>query len=167
MIFANVLDLGENSLFMLALIPFAKMTGLFLARAVLAKMGENARRAMMTTLAFSLVITALMIFTAKNTSGLTVLLIAALVVTINASNWFVISYLPLYFAHRNIVATLVGAFDFSTYVGAALMSGSLGDLLTSRGWSVLPVLWSILIAAALLLLMGGAGSCLARKGARR
>jgi len=167
MIFANVLDLGENSLFMLALIPFAKMTGLFLARAVLAKMGENARRAMMTTLAFSLVITALMIFTAKNTSGLTVLLIAALVVTINASNWFVISYLPLYFAHRNIVATLVGAFDFSTYVGAALMSGSLGDLLTSRGWSVLPVLWSILISAALLLLMGGAGSCLARKGARR
>jgi len=152
---------------MLALIPFAKMAGLFLARAVLAKMGENARRSMMTTLLFSLAVTALMLITAKNTSVITVLLIAALVVTINASNWFVISYLPLYFAHRNIVATLVGAFDFSTYVGAALMSGTLGDLLTSRGWTVLPLLWMMLIVIALLLLIGGAGNCLARKGARR
>jgi len=167
MIFSNVLALGENSLFMLALIPFAKMAGLFLARAVLAKMGENARRSMMTTLLFSLAVTALMLITAKNTSVITVLLIAALVVTINASNWFVISYLPLYFAHRNIVATLVGAFDFSTYVGAALMSGTLGDLLTSRGWTVLPLLWMMLIVIALLLLIGGAGNCLARKGARR
>ena len=101
------------------------------------------------------------------TSLLTVVLICLLIITINASNWFMISYLPLHFASRRIVATLVGVFDFSTYIGAAVMSGPLGDLLVNTGWKVLPLLWAALIAVSIALAFGGAGSCLYRKGKRR
>ena len=78
-----------------------------------------------------------------------------------------ISYLPLYFSGRNIVSTLVGTFDFSTYVGASLMSGVLGNLLARAGWIALPVLWLALSVSGLLLAFTGAGACLARRGEKR
>ena len=101
------------------------------------------------------------------TSPALVLLIAALIAVINASNWYMLSYLPFYFSSRNIVSTLVGTFDFSTYIGASIMSGMLGVLLMRFGWVALPLLWLLLSVMGLLLAVTGAGSCLRRKGARR
>jgi len=167
MIFTTVFELGESSLLLLAFIPFAKLAGLFLARAVLAKTSDDPRRSILMTLSLSLAISLLLTATSSSTSFFTVLLIAALIAAINASNWFMISYLPLYFSSRNIVATLVGAFDFCTYIGAALVSGKLGGLLIIHGWRILPVIWLVLVTLSLLLAFGGAGSCLARKGMRR
>ena len=92
----------------------------------------------------------------NRTSIVTVLLIAALIAVINASNWYMISYLPMYFAKRNIVSTLVGTFDFSTYVGASLMSGTLGSLLTRFGWIALPSCWMALTVLGLVLSVLGA-----------
>lgn len=65
------------------------------------------------------------------------------------------------------MATLVGVFDFSTYIGASLMSGALGGLLNRAGWIALPAAWLGLAALGLLLALTGAGGCLARKGAQR
>ena len=167
MIFTNVLNLGEGSLLYLALIPLARLTGVFLARFALTKLKDNVKRAMLTTITMACVLSVVLVVTSKHTSILTVLLIAGLIAVINASNWFMISYLPLYFSSRNIVATLVGSFDFSTYVGAAAMSGMLGGLLLRYGWVMLPLLWLGLSLVALALALGGAGSCLARRGVRR
>ena len=167
MIFTNVLDLGENSLLLLVLVPAARLAGVFLARGLLSRLGDNVRRAMILVLAAACGAAACLTVTAFHTSVATVLLIALLIMVVNASNWYMISYLPLYFSGRNIVSTLVGAFDFSTYVGASLMSGTLGGLLASVGWIALPVLWLALSAAGLLLALTGAGACLARRGERR
>lgn len=167
MIFTNVLDLGENSLLLLVLVPFAKLAGVFLARELLTRLRDNVRRAMILTLTTACGAAAALVLTASHTSLFTVLLIALLIAVVNASNWFMISYLPLYFSGRNIVSTLVGTFDFSTYVGASLMSGTLGNLLARAGWIALPVMWLALSVSGLLLAFTGAGSCLARRGEKR
>lgn len=167
MIFTSVLDLGENSLLLLVLIPFAKLAGVFLARWLLTVFHENVRVAMITMLTTACAIAGVLLLTSQHTSFLTVLLIAALIAVINASNWYMISYLPLYFAGRSIVSTLVGTFDFSTYIGASIMSGLLGTLLLRFGWIALPLLWLLLAVLGLGLAFTGAGACLSRKGARR
>jgi len=167
LVFTDVLQLGEGSLLLLAMIPFAKLAGVFLARAILARLQENVRRAILITLSMSCTLSVILLVTCRYTSFLTVVLIACLIATINASNWYMISYLPLHFASRNIVATLGGAFDFSTYMGAAVMSGPLGDALLTYGWVTLPIVWLVLTVISLVLAMGGAGTCLARRGARR
>jgi sugar phosphate permease len=167
LVFTDVLQLGEGSLLLLAMIPFAKLAGVFLARAILARLQENVRRAILITLSMSCALSVILLVTCRHTSFLTVVLIACLIATINASNWYMISYLPLHFASRNIVATLGGAFDFSTYMGAAVMSGPLGDALLTYGWVTLPIVWLVLTVVSLALALGGAGTCLARRGARR
>lgn len=167
LIFTSVLNLGEQSLLLLVLIPFAKLAGVFLARAVLAVFRENVRTAMIAMLTLACGIAGTLVLTSRHTAFFTVLLIAGLIAVINASNWYMISYLPLYFSGRNIVSTLVGTFDFSTYVGASIMSGLLGVLLNRFGWIALPLLWLALSAAGLLLALTGTGGCLRRKGARR
>ena len=167
MIFTGVLDLGENSLLLLVLIPLAKLAGVFLARETLSRLGDDARRAMRVMLSLACGTAACLVLTAGSTSFVTVLLIAALIAVVNAGNWYMISYLPLYFSGRSMVATLVGVFDFSTYIGASLMSGALGGLLNRAGWIALPAAWLGLAALGLLLALTGAGGCLARKGAQR
>ena len=167
MIFTDVLALGEGSLFLLMLVPLAKLSGVFLARRVLSQLKDNVRMAMLCMLTASLGITGVLLVCGRNTSVVTVVLIALLIAGINASNWYMISYLPLHFAQRNIVSSLAGAFDFSTYMGAAVMSGTLGVLLMRFGWLAVPVVWLVLIIGALLLAAGGAGACLALRGKRR
>ena len=44
LVFTDVLRLGEGSLLLLALIPFAKLAGVFLARAVLARLHDQVRK---------------------------------------------------------------------------------------------------------------------------
>ena len=163
----RVLQFGEGSLLLLMAIPLAKLAGVFLARRVLSLCKDNVRTAMIRMLLSACALSVVLVLTTRRTSLATVLLIAALIAVINAANWYMISYLPLYFSSRNIVATLVGSFDFSTYVGAAAMSGMLGGLLLRYGWVMLPLLWLGLSLVALALALGGAGSCLARRGVRR
>lgn len=167
MIFTDVLHFGAGSLLLLMAIPFAKLAGVFLARRVLTLCGDNVRTAMIRVLLCACALSVVLVATTQHTSLVTVALIAALIAVINAANWYMISYLPLFFAERNIVATLGGAFDFSTYIGASLLSGTLGVLLLRFGWIALPIIWLLLSLCALLLSLGGAGECLLRRGQRR
>lgn len=155
-IFTSVLELGSGSLFLLVLIPFAKLAGVFMARAMLGIFHDNVRHSLTAMLSVSCIITGVMLACGNRTSLLTALLIAALIAVINASNWYMISYLPMYFAKRNIVSTLVGTFDFSTYVGASMMSGALGSLLVRFGWIALPSCWMALTVLGLVLSLVGA-----------
>ena len=166
-IFANVLNLGNDSLLYLMIMPFAMLAGVFFARWVLGKFNDNVRSAMLTTVCCSVVIALILFLTSSHTSVFTVILIALLIAAVNASNWFNISYFPLCFSERNIVSTLIGTFDFSSYMGASIMSGTLGVLLARFGWVSLTVVWLVLTVLALLLAAPGAGKCFSRKGQKR
>ena len=167
LIFTELFDLGENALSLLVSVPAAKLLGVFLAQWVLSLARDNVRTAMILTQSFACVLTVLLLLTSHQTSLLTVLLIAGLIAAANASNWYNVSYFPLSFSARGMVSTLVGCFDFSAYVGAAIMSGVLGGLLTQYGWVALPTLWLGLCLLGLTLALTGAGSCLRREGKPR
>ena len=166
-IFTNVLDLGSDSMLYLMLMPFAMLLGVFFAQWTLGKFHDNIRSAMLTTVSCSVVIALLLFLTSRHTSVLTVILIALLIASINACNWFNISYYPLCFAERNIVSTLIGTFDFSSYMGASIMSGTLGVLLARFGWVSLTVVWLGLTVLALILAATCAGKCFLLKGEKR
>ena len=167
MIFTTVLDLGEGSLLLLALIPVAKLFGVTVVRTLLSRTGDDVRKVGLISGSGSCLVAVILLLTSGHTSVFTVLLIACLVAVTAAVCWIVVSYLPLCFAHRNMVSTIVGVMDFSSYVGAAIMSGTLGGLLLRYGWPVLPMVWTGLTAISLLLLLTGAGACLRRKGQPR
>ena len=112
-------------------------------------------------------IAALLVLTSNHTSVLTVVLIALLIACVNASNWFNISYYPLCFSERNIVSTLIGTFDFSSYMGASIMSGTLGILLSKYGWVSLTVVWLVLTVFGFILAATGAGKCFLLRGQPR
>lgn len=167
MIFTSVLDLGDHSLLMLAMIPLAKLFGVSLARTILVKTGDNLKKAAILAASGGCLIALILLLTSKHTSGVTVLLIAGMVAVTGIVCWFVVSYLPMFFTSRNMVSTVVGVMDFSSYVGAAIMSGTLGGLLLRYGWPALPMVWMGLNAVSLLLVLTGAGACLKRKGEPR
>ena len=166
-IFTNVLNLGSDSMLYLMLMPFAMLLGVFFAQWVLGIFHDNIRSAMLATVGCSVLIALLLFLTSGRTSVLTVILIALLIASVNASNWFNISYFPLCFSERNIVSTLIGTFDFSSYMGASLMSGTLGVLLNRFGWVSLTVVWLVLTLFGFLLAATGAGKCFLYRGQPR
>lgn len=166
-IFASVLDLGSQSLAYLLLMPIAMLSGVLFAQWILGRFYENVKLAVLATMASSVVIAGLLVLSGERGSILTVLLIALLIAAVNAGNWFNISYYPLCFAERNIVSTLIGTFDFSSYLGASFMAGTLGVVLTRFGWRALTLLWLGLTVIAFVLALTGAGSCFLRKGQPR
>lgn len=166
-IFTNVLNLGSDSMLYLMLMPFAMLLGVFFAQWVLGIFHDNIRSAMLATVGCSVLIALLLFLTSGRTSVLTVILIALLIASVNASNWFNISYFPLCFSERNIVSTLIGTFDFSSYMGASLMSGTLGVLLNRFGWVSLTVVWLALTLFGFLLAATGAGKCFLYRGQPR
>lgn len=166
-IFGTVLGLGSNSMLYLMLMPFAMLLGVFFAQWVLGLFHDNVKYAMLTTVGCSVLIAAGLFFTSGHTSVFTVILIALLIAAVNASNWFNISYYPLCFSERNIVSTLIGTFDFSSYMGASIMSGTLGILLSRFGWVSLTVVWLILTVCGFILAATGAGKCFLLHGRPR
>ncbi|MBQ3011118.1 MAG: hypothetical protein IJD81_07985, partial [Oscillospiraceae bacterium] len=163
-IFASVLNLGSDSMLYLMLMPIAMLAGVFFAQWVLGVFRDNVRSAMLATVSCSVLLAIFLFLTASNTSVLTVILIALLIASVNASNWFNISYYPLCFSERNIVSTLIGTFDFSSYIGASVMSGTVGVLLSRYGWISLTIVWLVLTLVALFLALTGAGKCFLLKG---
>lgn len=166
-IFANVLNLGSDSMLYLMLMPFAMLMGVFFAQWVITVFHENIRSAMLATVSCSVVIALLLVLTSNHTSVLTVILIALLIASVNASNWFNISYFPLCFSERNIVSTLIGTFDFSAYMGASIMSGTLGVLLNRFGWKSLTIVWLCLTVIGFVLAATAAGKCFLLRGQPR
>jgi len=167
MVFTDLLELGDDSLLLLMLVPISRTLGMFIARWCLDFFHDNLKPAAVAALAVSCLLAAGLVVTCRNPSYLTIVLILLLLAVVHSVNWYLVDYLPLFFSARHIVATLVGALDFSTYLGAAIMSGGLGVLLVLFGWPALPVVWLALCVLALVLAMTGAGGCLVRKGEHR
>ena len=167
MVFTDLLQLGDESLLLLMLVPISRTLGMFIARWCLDFFHDNLKPATIAALLVSTVLAVGLVMTSRNPSYLTIILILLLLAVVHSVNWYLVDYLPLFFSARNIVATLVGALDFSTYLGAAIMSGGLGVLLVLFGWPALPIVWLILCALSLVLAMTGAGGCLLRKGEHR
>ena len=159
---STTLGLGDTSLLLLVIIPFSKLFGVLIARGLLSLWLERIRLCICSLTLAGGILSLMLLLTHRHISMLTILLIAALIAVINGCNWYAISYLPMLFSAKNIVAFLACIFDFSTYLGAALTSGLIGYLLEAFGWAALPALWLLLVLAGFLLALTCLGRCMDR-----
>ena len=67
------------------------------------------------------------------------------------ANSILLSLIPLSYAKHNIVSTLVGVFDFCSYIGAAISAYGLGIILEGASWKFIPLIWICFACAAITL----------------
>ena len=58
-----------------------------------------------------------------------------------ANNTILMSYLPMQYTADNMVASMIGVFDFASYAGAAVSTYVLGRVLADFGFAPLPGIW--------------------------
>lgn len=156
--FSQTLGLSTTeSLLCLMIVPFAKLMGVFVARKILSLFGDRPKRTEVVLL-LAVFGTCILMFLLRSVSAyFTVLLIGILILFVNGANWVLISYLPLRYSEKNMVATLVGIFDFSVYIGAAISSPILGFAMAHYGFAAVPGVWLAFTLLCLLLIYTGAG----------
>ena len=140
----------DSSFLLLCLIPLGNLGGMVLAKVLIDRLGGRELRVLF--ILFSLILLgALILFLCQGALlPLTIALIVATSAMSYGCNTVLLSFIPLAYARLNLVSTLAGIFDFSSYLGAALSSLVMGVALTGGDWGPVPLLW--LAAAALALL---------------
>ena len=68
-----------------------------------------------------------------------------------SSNTILMSFLPMQYTEKNMVASIIGVFDFASYVGAAISTYVLGKVLSAMGFAPLPGIWLGAAAAAIMI----------------
>ncbi len=164
-IFSQMLNLRPgSSLVLLAVVPVANILGVFTGRAMLVRTNDDCRTTILRLLSLVVLCAALMTTVGDGLPLLMVALIGLLCMLANASAWVIISFLPLSFAGRNMVSTVVGIFDFSIYAGASAASGLMGFLLARFGWPSIPFMWIVVAGLAITSCLGRAGTFLRTEG---
>ena len=154
-IFSQMLNLSpDNSLVLLTIVPIANILGIFIGRGMLMRINDG-KATILKLLSLVVVCVFLMIATQNMLPFLTVMLIGLLCTLTNAASWIIISFLPLSFAGRNMVSTVVGIFDFSIYIGASIASTLMGLLMARFGWTAIPIMWIVVAGLGITSCMGG------------
>ena len=145
----------ESSFLFIVLIPLANFGGLLLARQLTRRFGRCIYRAVAcffgAAAVSSLLLAGVHLLADGGLPLPEVLLIAAVSASMNGVNSILLSFIPLSFAGENAVSTLVGLFDFSSYLGAAVSSFVLGMLLTGGNWLPITLIWMAVGMLAVLL----------------
>ena len=153
-IFLNILGGDvDQSLLLIVVIPLGNLGGILLAEQLLRRPECNPyqilRNMLIAMIAFSLGI-----MMSRYISGLIAIFFTALVSGMALGcNSILLSFIPLSYSKQNIVATLIGIFDFSAYLGAAFSAYVLGRFLDEGSWSVIPLFWAVSALLALLLVL--------------
>lgn len=130
----------ENGSWLLLLSPFANLAGLLAGRLLARPLMAYPARSLAYTFCGMAAMCGLLALSLGNhaVAFIALFLLAALAYL---GSCIQISYLPLSHADENMISTLVGLFDFSNYVGAALASVLLGALMVAEQWQAVPLIW--------------------------
>jgi len=141
------------------ILPIANTIGIFASRYLLQNSTENPYRVLIWVFAG---IAAVSIALLLNSQGLFLIGMMALISGLcYANNTALMSFIPMQYTEKNMVASIIGVFDFASYVGAAISTYVLGNILGSVGFGPLPVIWLCASAAALLISL-----CVSRQRAK-
>ena len=151
MLMTEMLGLEEKtSLTVVALIPLANFAGILLTGRFMGKRNDAKRT--LRDLFFAAALCSLcLFFTQRHAAAGGVAALAAISGLMYGCNSLLLSYLPISFGGENIVSSLVGLFDFSSYMGAALSSALLGVALEHKSYTAVFTVWLIVLCAACLL----------------
>ena len=141
----------NSSTLILCIIPVGNLCGTFFAKCLIDRLRGNEFKTL-SLLFCAIAVGAGLLYVCKEQYLLfTVLLIVEVSAMCMGCNSILLSYIPLSYAKYNLVSTIVGVFDFSSYVGASLSSVLVGRVLTAGHWTDMALLWLISISLALAL----------------
>ena len=143
------IDLQTSSVILL-IIPLGNLAGIFWAKYLADKIKTSTIRTLIPL--FSIIAGAsILLLLVRDHMLLTT---AALMVIVSAMSYgcnsVLLSMIPLLYTRYGIVSTLIGFFDFSSYIGASVSSVVAGILFAAGSWKLLPMLWLLAAAAALI-----------------
>lgn len=151
-ILIKALHFNINSSFVFILvIPLANFGGILFARWLSKKYMDIIKRALLL-LFLMIAIGSITLFVCGGISKIVCLIMLAIISAMTfGCNSILLSFIPLSYSHKNIVSTLVGVFDFSSYLGAAISAFVLGIILTDGEWKIIPVIWFVVAVVAMSL----------------
>lgn len=135
----------------LALLPAANFAGTRAAKGLLRRWSETPLRIVRLMYCLILPLSALCLFDL----GLFILIPMCLLSAFcYCSNTVLLSYVPMRYRAEGVVSSLVGLFDFCSYIGAAVSTYVLGGIISDYGAQRMALVWIIAgcIGMALLLL---------------
>jgi len=160
---ARMDGLGTISPYLLAsVLPVANFIGIIASRALLGR-GKSDPFAILTCVFIGIIL--LCAGLALCSAGLLIVGLIALVSGLcYANNTLLMSFIPMQYTEKNMVASIIGVFDFASYAGASLSTYVLGRVLESAGFAPLPFIW--MAAAALACLIAASVLRLRQRGLR-
>ena len=131
------------------ILPFANLIGILASRFLLQRSKGSPFSILVVLLICISVVSAGLL---TNSGSLFVIGMMALISGLcYSNNTILMSFLPMQYTAHNMVASIIGVFDFASYVGAAISTYVLGKVLANYGFSPLPGIWLIASAAAALI----------------
>lgn len=144
----NMLGLeNKDSLLIAICIPLANFIGI-LAAGKLMRCKNNVKKTlfMLFSCAGCCALSLLVLYKALPVAG--VLAISMVSGLMYGCNSLLLSYIPIHYGGDSSVSSLVGIFDFSSYIGAALSSILLGFVIEAEKYTVLFAIWVAVLATA-------------------
>lgn len=136
---------------LVCILPVANLVGILASRVLMKNSSKNPYQLLMLLFGAIVLLSAGLML---NNGGLFLIGMMALISGVcYANNTILMSFIPMQYTEKGMVASVIGVFDFASYVGAAISTYVLGKVLSNVGFAPLPGIWlgaaavSILIAA--------------------
>lgn len=142
----------DLSLVLVILIPLGNFCGIMITNQFLKRSNCEPMKLMIRIFAFLALFALATVIFRSSQPGWLVLLIAAVSGMALGANSILMSYLPLSYSARHIVATLIGIFDSFAYIGAAFSAYGLGRFLDDDALIAVPILWFAAAVIAIVLI---------------
>lgn len=134
---------GKNSLFLAAVIPLFNMTGILASGTLIQIFHGSSKKSLITFFLLALVSSVLLFGYYDRNPYLSVFLIAIVSGIMYGCNTILLSYIPISFCAFHLVSTLVGIFDFMSYMGASISSFCLGTMISSGSFRSIFMFWIV------------------------
>lgn len=141
----------KSSAFILLLIPIANLCGMLLSKMLIDRFKGNEIRTLVSMYGCMALGGGLLFLFKDHLIFATILLLAEISAMSYGCNSILLSFIPLAFSKYNLVSTLVGIFDFSSYIGASISSLVVGAVLINGNWTSVAFLWMLLSVLAISL----------------
>lgn len=142
-------ELSGSPFLLVCILPVANLIGILTSRKLMQKGGKNPYGILMMLFGVIVMLSGGLLL--KSTGLFMVGMMALISGVCYANNTILMSFIPMQYTEKNMVASIIGVFDFASYVGAAISTYVLGKLLSSMGFEPLPGIWLAAAAAAILI----------------
>lgn len=151
MLIAGMDGIAGWSPFLLAsILPAANLVGILLSRVLLKRGGKNPYPILIALLCS--IVLACVLLLLRSHGLFLVGMMAVISGLCYAGNTILLGFIPMGYTQKNMVASIIGVFDFASYAGAAVSTYVLGKVLGDVGFGPLPWIWLGAAAAASVLI---------------